>query len=168
MDHDESCGMDDQDLPLLGGRTNLDALLESINTARIKAVAFEPEDTPAAVAFDRLQAAASQRLAVYGTLAPGEVNERELASLRGAWVEGSVRGHLRTVGWGAAHGFPGLTLDPHAKSVRVQVFCSPELPESWARLDAFEGPEYVRLLVAVEAAGGGLLVSNLYALRPGP
>jgi gamma-glutamylcyclotransferase (GGCT)/AIG2-like uncharacterized protein YtfP len=135
---------------------HLEALLESINVGRIKGGVAEPA----------VISAASQRLAVYGTLAPGEINHRELASLRGAWVEGTVRGHLRTIGWGAAHGFPGLTLDPLANRVRVQVFCSPDLPEHWARLDAFEGPEYVRLLVAVEAAGGGLLVSNLYALRP--
>ncbi|MEO0493943.1 MAG: hypothetical protein AAF081_11055 [Actinomycetota bacterium] len=47
------------------------------------------------------------RLAVYGTLGPGGPNEHRLAHLGGAWVAGTVRGHLRERGWGAAHGYPG-------------------------------------------------------------
>jgi len=39
-------------------------------------------------------AAAPQRLFVYGSLAPGEVNAQVLEPLAGEWQEASVRGTL--------------------------------------------------------------------------
>ena len=105
------------------------------------------------------------RLAVYGTLAPGRSNHHEVAMLRGPWVHGTVRGYLHESGWGAALGFPGLVLDASGPEVAVQVLESADLPAHWDRLDAFEGPGYRRVLVAVQIDAG---VSDawLYALSP--
>ncbi len=105
------------------------------------------------------------RLAVYGSLAPGEVNARLLQPLEGEWLEGGhVRGHLHGTGWGAAHGFPGLEWDPEGEPVPVQVFASEDLPAHWARLDAFEGPDYRRIVVPVEGLPGGSRRCNIYVI----
>jgi hypothetical protein len=54
-------------------------------------------------------------------------------------------------------------------AVAVQVLASARLPEGWARLDAFEGLDYRRILVPVfvpDATGERRLytVANLYAV----
>ena len=100
--------------------------------------------------------AADVCFATYGTLAPGRVNHHQLAGLKGRWRQGTVRGRLVDSGWGAALGFPGLLLDPQGAAVEVHVLESPELPEHWARLDAFEGPGYRRVVTQVATAEGAL------------
>lgn len=97
---------------------------------------------------------ADQRLATYGTLAPGRVNHHQLAGLAGYWRRGTVRGRLVDAGWGAALGYPGLVLDPQAAAVEVHLFESPDLPGHWPRLDAFEGPGYRRVTTRVRTADG--------------
>ncbi len=42
-----------------------------------------------------------ERLATYGTLAPGRANHHQLDGLAGRWFVGSVRGRLFASGWGA-------------------------------------------------------------------
>lgn len=64
---------------------------------------------------------ASDRLFVYGTLAPGQANADQLAGLRGDWQPACVRGVVLPDGWGAAAGYPGLILDDAAGEVRVTV-----------------------------------------------
>lgn len=109
---------------------------------------------------------ADTRLAVYGTLAPGEPNEHQLSALAGQWhAGGTVRGHLAEQGWGAVLGYPALAWSEDGPPVPVQVFVSSDLPRHWPRLDAFEGEEYRRILVPVHGAGGVLAVANLYAVR---
>ena len=90
------------------------------------------------------------RLATYGTLAPGRVNAHQLDGLDGTWSQGTVRGTLYAEGWGSDMGYPGITLDPAGDPVQVHLFISQDLPEHWARLDAFEGPGYTRTAVTVE------------------
>ncbi|MEM9059187.1 MAG: gamma-glutamylcyclotransferase [Pseudomonadota bacterium] len=102
---------------------------------------------------------AATRLATYGTLAPGEVNHGVLDGLSGTWTRGSVRGRLFKEGWGAAHGCPGMIPDPDGERIAVHVFESPDLPEHWARLDAFEGDEYRRVTISVETEDGALEAS---------
>jgi gamma-glutamylcyclotransferase (GGCT)/AIG2-like uncharacterized protein YtfP len=97
---------------------------------------------------------ASERLAVYGSLAPGKTNNGELAGLDGTWTKGSVKGRLKPDGWGAALGYPGLVLDPSGGDVQVCVFASRDLPQHWARLDAFEGAGYRRTVATVTTADG--------------
>ncbi len=94
------------------------------------------------------------RLAVYGTLAPGRVNHHHLADLKGRWQRGTVLGKLSDDGWGAALGFPGLTLDPLGSPVEVYVLESVELRDHWARLDEFEGPEYRRVVTPIRLPEG--------------
>lgn len=100
--------------------------------------------------------AADTRLATYGTLAPGRVNHHRLAGLKGRWRQGTVRGRLVDAGWGAALGYPGLVLDPLGPVVEVHLFESPELPDHWPRLDAFEGTGYRRVVAPVRTADGEL------------
>lgn len=107
------------------------------------------------------------RLAVYGSLAPGKANHRQLDGVIGSWQPGMVRGHLVESGWGAAQGYPGLRPDPFGPEVMVQLFTSEDLPEHWDRLDAFEGDEYERVIVDVDL-GAYSVQANLYALRPEP
>jgi len=109
---------------------------------------------------------ASQRLAVYGTLAPGRPNEHQLFGLTGTWTKGIVRGHLKPAGWGAAQGYPGLTLDPNGPDVPVQLFESGDLPAHWDRLDRFEGEDYRRIEVDVEIAGEPPRRAMIYAVGP--
>ncbi|MEM1400361.1 MAG: gamma-glutamylcyclotransferase [Pseudomonadota bacterium] len=98
--------------------------------------------------------AALTRLATYGTLAPGRVNHHQLADLNGVWREGTVRGKLVEAGWGATLGYPGLVLDPSGHEVGVHMFESPDLPDHWARMDAFEGDGYFRVVTEVQTADG--------------
>ncbi|HEY4332624.1 MAG TPA: gamma-glutamylcyclotransferase family protein [Ilumatobacteraceae bacterium] len=93
------------------------------------------------------------RLATYGSLAPGQANHHHLAGLDGRWLEGTVRGELHPAGWGAAIGFPGITLNEDGPAVPVHVFESADLVDHWARLDAFEGEEYHRVTAVVHTAG---------------
>jgi gamma-glutamylcyclotransferase (GGCT)/AIG2-like uncharacterized protein YtfP len=97
-----------------------------------------------------------ERLAVYGTLAPGRANHHQLADLQGQWRQGSVRGRRVEAGWGAAFGYPGLVLDPQGPEVEVQLFQSPDLPAHWPRLDAFEGDGYRRVATRVRTTDGEL------------
>ena len=100
--------------------------------------------------------AAETRLAVYGSLAPGQVNHRQLAALKGRWSRGTVLGKRIDAGWGSALGFPGLILDPQGPAVDVQLFESSDLPDHWPRLDEFEGPGYRRVVTRVRTAEGDL------------
>ncbi len=100
--------------------------------------------------------AAQTRLATYGTLAPGRVNSHQLADLKGHWLQGTVRGRLVEAGWGAELGYPGLILDPPEQVIDVYVFESPELPDHWPRLDAFEGAGYRRVVTQVSTDDGDL------------
>lgn len=96
------------------------------------------------------------RLAVYGTLAPGETNHDQLSECTGTWRAGTVRGrrHERE--------YPELVLDASGPEVAVQVLESPALAAAWARLDEFEGDGYRRVLVEVRFAGGDTTVANVY------
>jgi gamma-glutamylcyclotransferase (GGCT)/AIG2-like uncharacterized protein YtfP len=110
--------------------------------------------------------AAATRFATYGTLAPGRVNHHQLAGLRGHWRQGTVRGRLVDAGWGAALGYPGLVLDRHGGEIEVHLFESPDLPDHWSRLDAFEGPGYRRVVTQVRTAEGEC-AAYIYAIHPG-
>ncbi|MEM7463938.1 MAG: gamma-glutamylcyclotransferase [Pseudomonadota bacterium] len=108
---------------------------------------------------------AHNRLATYGTLAPGRVNHHQVSELSGEWKQGVVRGQLVEEGWGADHGCPGIILDHSGDPVEVFIFESPDLPNHWARLDEFEGAEYSRTEVCVEMEDG-TVDAFIYALSP--
>jgi gamma-glutamylcyclotransferase (GGCT)/AIG2-like uncharacterized protein YtfP len=110
--------------------------------------------TPMAGAEKGLSVSVEHHLAVYGSLGPGRPNHHQLAMLRGAWTTGEVRGRLIEHGWGAALGYPGLVLAPEGEAVTVELLSSVDLPNHWARLDAFEGAEYRRVVTTIVTAAG--------------
>jgi len=110
---------------------------------------------------------AQHRLAVYGTLAPGEPNHHHLSDLAGEWIAGgTVTGTLESLGWGADMGYPALRWSASGDEVAVRLFVCAELPAHWPRLDEFEGDQYLRMLVPVRFADGRIEVANLYAAHP--
>jgi gamma-glutamylcyclotransferase (GGCT)/AIG2-like uncharacterized protein YtfP len=124
----------------------------------------DPAGADAAARLDALLAP-DERLAVYGTLAPGRVNHHMVAPLGGAWSEGVVEGELVESGWGAPLGYRALRLRAGGPRVAVHLLTAPALREAWPRLDAFEGSEYRRTLTPVWSADGErrlLAVANVY------
>lgn len=108
---------------------------------------------------------ADERLAVYGTLAPGCKNHWVLEGLSGTWSRGTVRGHLYQEGWGATEGFPAMVFDDDGPEIPVLVFESGQLPAEWARIDEFEGPDYRRVVVPVKMANGVFMQCCIYELN---
>lgn len=106
----------------------------------------------------------TNRLFVYGTLAPGRSNEHVLADLSGSWEPATVRGTFFLEAWGAAAGYPGVILAEDGDEVEGQVFSSHELPDHWQRLDEFEGEGYVRVLVSAQLADRTTVQAYIYAL----
>jgi gamma-glutamylcyclotransferase (GGCT)/AIG2-like uncharacterized protein YtfP len=106
----------------------------------------------------------TQRLFVYGTLAPGRPNEHVLANVAGEWQPATVTGRLIKQGWGAALGYPGLVLDEHGEQVAGFVFTSDKLPEYWTRLDEFEGAAYDRVLTNARLTDGRTVEAFVYTL----
>ncbi len=104
-------------------------------------------------------------LFVYGTLAPGEVNDHVLAPLDGRWQTATVNGSLHPQGWGASYGFPAMRLDRNAGEVSGQLFSSPLLLQFWRELDEFEGAAYKRVVTRVKLADGSLQQANVYVLN---
>lgn len=114
----------------------------------------------------------SHRLAVYGTLAPGQPNHHIVAPLGGEWTDGLIEGELVPVGWGASLGYPAFRPRVGGATVAVKVLTAPLLATAWPNLDGFEGPEYQRILVPVFSTEPGsgqpgerrlCTVANLYA-----
>ena len=109
----------------------------------------------------------TQRLFVYGTLAPGQPNEHVLTPLAGAWQPAAVKGHLMQLGWGAALGFPALVPAADGEAIRGFVFSSPRLADFWSTLDAFEGEQYERISLEAVLDDGSTVDAFVYALRTG-
>ena len=144
------------------GDDDLDTLLE-INALRASGPAQRLQQFEGRIA---ACFSAQCRLAVYGSLAPGRSNHRQLQDLRGEWYSGcSVRGERADRGWSAGLGFPTLRWSPLGPAVIVDMFVSEELPPHWARLDEFEGADYQRIVVPVFGGAGIVAVANLYASR---
>jgi len=106
----------------------------------------------------------THRLFVYGTLAPGRPNAHVLANVPGEWEPATVTGRLFQEGWGAAAGYPGIVLDRQAEAVEGFLFSSQHLPEHWARLDAFEGEGYKRVLITAKRKDGTAVDAYIYQL----
>jgi gamma-glutamylcyclotransferase (GGCT)/AIG2-like uncharacterized protein YtfP len=146
--------------PIAFGAAELDALLR-INRAR-----RDGSDTEAdALEHEFAQChGAHRQLAVYGTLAPGRSNHHQVAALTGRWIpDCTVSGEPIAAGWAADLGFPALRWSVRGAPVAAWLFVSADLPAHWARLDAFEGEEYLRILVPVHAGGRLIAIANTYA-----
>ena len=93
-------------------------LLKEINSGRAQGLITEEQKHVEAVVDAIFQA--STRLAVYGTLAPGEENDWVLAPLQGCWSDGFVRGNLFLPGsWGDGIEYPGFEWKPEVHLVAV-------------------------------------------------
>lgn len=154
----------EEDLVIRELRGRLDRRLQT--TVFVNRPAIETLERLEASIIGTLLGEPRQKLAIYGTLAPGEVNHSQIAEIPGRYTDGFVRGDLRHTGWGAEHGFPALTWRPDGPRVPAKVFHSYELERHWQRLDDFEGEGYCRILVPVEADSGVVAVAHLYADRP--
>ena len=113
-------------------------------------------------------ATVTERLFVYGTLAPGRPNEHILAPLSGTWEPATMRGTLIAEGWGAAAGYPGIVPDATCEPVPGFVFKSADLAQHWSRLDAFEGDGYERRVETATLANGDAVEVFVYALTKQP
>jgi len=109
------------------------------------------------------------RLAVYGTLAPGEPNNHILEDhMKGRWFKGWVHGEVRPHRWGQYEGYPGIVLDPELPEVALHVFESTDLPDHWDRLDRFEGEGYRRLAINVRLDSEQIVEAFIYESLPPP
>ncbi len=107
----------------------------------------------------------TERLFVYGTLAPGRPNEHVLAGVPGTWEPATVRGRLLQQGWGAEIGFPGIVVDEGGPEVHGMLFSSEQLSQHWHRLDHFEGDGYERVLTPTRLQGGETVLAYIYVVR---
>lgn len=143
----------------------LEVALAAVNALRRRADAEAARCRPHVEAVLDALYATSRRLAVYGSLAPGEANHRALADLSGVWSDGYVRGEYSPTGWGATMGFPAMRWRPDGRRIPVGLLVADALPEHWERLDAFEGAEYCRVLVPVFRDEAIVAVANIYEAR---
>ncbi|MFK7891909.1 MAG: gamma-glutamylcyclotransferase family protein [Granulosicoccus sp.] len=109
-----------------------------------------------------------QRLFIYGTLAPGQVNHHVVADIPGDWQRASVRGTVIQLHCGPTEVYPGLipgSDDELAGTVEGWVFSSEHLHSHWQRLDEFEGDEYERIVICVRIAESEFLEACVYAVN---
>lgn len=99
----------------------------------------------------------STRLAVYGTLAPGQPNESVLSRMRGSWIEGNVKGHVYPVA-----GLPVFEWNTNAEKIPIKLLDSRELPKNLSSIDKFEGSGYKRILIPVSLENNASTVANIY------
>ena len=129
-----------------------------------------PAVNPESESLDRPNA-----LFVYGTLAPGHINEHILAPLLGTWTDEQISGSLHDAGLGATYRCPGLRLENstidhmdlsrgNCSVVNGLLFESNELRKIWARLDELEGQEYQPQLTIALVAGNKYCRCIVYEL----
>lgn len=97
-----------------------------------------------------------QRLAVYGSLRPGESNAHQMTGIKGTWRDGTVPGIVYQ-----PTQYLEFIWEPQAPKVPVKVMFAPNLPDHFERLDEFEGVDYVRTWVPV-TIDGVIHVCNIY------
>jgi len=144
---------------------------EQLNDALIRLNILRTRVPPDPMARDLLEGAmdamfsVSQRLVVYGSLAPGGPNHGILAELNGVWRKGWINGELLEQGWSAAMSYPALRWCPEGGTIEAHLLVSEDLPGIWKRLDEFEGLEYQRIWAPFWTAEGEVSVGNVYAME---
>ena len=104
-------------------------------------------------------------LFVYGTLCPGRENEGILKEIGGTFEEASIRGTHFPDGWLEGFPYPGVDLDPNGEIIEGYLFRSPDLYKYWGRLDAFEGPNYERVVTEVWGKDQGHVKAYVYVIN---
>lgn len=107
----------------------------------------------------------TDRLFVYGTLAPGRPNEHVLAGMGGTWASGVVQGDLTEHGWGATMGYPALVMRADGPDVAGFVFTCATLADHWPELDEFEGSGYERVITTVRLDDGETVSAHIYVAK---
>jgi gamma-glutamylcyclotransferase (GGCT)/AIG2-like uncharacterized protein YtfP len=102
----------------------------------------------------------SQKLALYGTLRPGQPNHGILRDIDGSWTTVRLNGVLTQTG------LPTFSFATKGSAVEAVLLISAELPEHWSRLDEFEGSGYSRQLGLVWLEDSPQ-VANVYVTSPG-
>lgn len=95
------------------------------------------------------QPSIDDRLVAYGTLRPGEPNFHVVEHLGGTWTTVRVCGRVGTSNWRQYAGLPAFTPDDAADPIEVMLLESELLAGAWDELDAFEGPGYQRIAIAM-------------------
>jgi gamma-glutamylcyclotransferase (GGCT)/AIG2-like uncharacterized protein YtfP len=151
----------DVDLP---ASQSLEAVLQELN-----ACLTGPVHAARARASERAATlfGASERLIVYGSLAPGRANYHQVAPLGGEWTSGWISGDQVPTGWGADLGYAAVRWRAGGERIPAWLLRSAGLPSAWARLDAFEGPTYQRLLAPFETEAGVVAIGYFYAAAAG-
>ena len=103
-----------------------------------------------------------QKLIVYGTLAPEDVNRNILSDLQGSWENCSVHGCIEKI-----NGLSFFVWQPNEPTIDLRLFTSAILPKSWLQLDQFEGSDYRRILVPI-VKSDKMVVANIYAAGRNP
>jgi len=106
-----------------------------------------------------------ERLFVYGTLRPGESNEKFLTNIPGKWMNASIRGIYFPTGYGATQGYPVLVPDENGQLIHGQVLEANFTQSHWQLLDDFETEAYERVLKTVVTEGGASLSAFVYILN---
>ncbi len=105
---------------------------------------------------DELLDRPSQRLVAYGSIRPRESNAWVLDFPRQEWLDCTIHGSITE-----RKGYRYYQWIPGGSSYAAQCLISEELPKHWARIDAFEGPEYWRALIPTRTSRG-LTMANVY------
>ena len=107
------------------------------------------------------------KLFIYGTLIPGEVNAHLLAPLKGSYVKASIKGSIHIVQSKLHNGLRGLFYEPlNENHVNGYLFESDDLPNFWHELDEFEGDEFPRIEVNVTLEDGAQVDCYAYIYSP--
>ena len=112
-----------------------------------------------------LKVVMSQRLFVYGTLAPVQPNEHLLNEISGTWENATVVGTLHPEGWGSAMGYPAIVLNEGGEEVEGWLFSSDKLTDLWPTLDEFEGEAYRRVSTLVKLKDNSTIDAYVYELN---
>ena len=99
------------------------------------------------------------RLIVYGSLAPGGVNNLLFVGLEGTWELCRIRGSM-----GNYRGFKYFKYDPDGEEFSVWLLTSLGLPERFPDLDDFEGEEYQRIVIPARV-GERTVMAHIYEGR---
>jgi gamma-glutamylcyclotransferase (GGCT)/AIG2-like uncharacterized protein YtfP len=103
----------------------------------------------------------TERLIVYGSLAPGGANAFMLAGLVAEWYPCLIRGHL-----GRYRGFKSFRYDQSGPEHPAWLLESAELPEVMHDLDDFEGEDYERIVIPARV-GDRWVLAQVYARKCG-
>lgn len=133
-------------------------LLTHINKERIRSESLDPTlEEPLEKAHQP-----SCKLAVYGTLAPGESNYPVVQPIGGEWTPVEIEGDRFIVPEGPVRGFPGFQWKHGGSRHRALLLHAKDLPLHWPRLDDFEGPAYARILIPVFLSPTRFTIANVY------